>query len=260
MKKLKYSCFLYGHTYPLPLGTVLASFSAFFLQHYFQLNTAAFILFFILIFILVLIICGSFIRRLSHEEKQRIADAPLLLWQPLPAAELEQLRSSLKTMSTRMLKILEGFFAAAFILLLYFFRNDPVMGWICALSAAACAIGILLHYRHSCVWSQIDETAEYVRIPVHHCFTKTRYTGEGRHSLPRLEESYSEMYQRAQAEKRIESYLVCYLPDGKYVFYNQTGILYPEYIRIIRFQDHFQWIPEVPENYEIGKVFRMLYR
>ncbi len=260
MKKLKYRCLFYGNTYPLLLGAVLSSLSSFFLQNYFQFGSAAFTFLFILIYILVLIICGLFIRRLSPEEKQRIADAPLLLWQPLPAAELEQLRYSQNAMSIRTLKILEGVFAAAIILLLCFFRNDPVKGWISALCAAACAIGAFLYYRRSQTWSQIDDTAEYVRIPVHHCFTKTRYAGTGRDSLPRLAESYSEMYQQAQAKKRTESYLVCYLPDGKYVFYNQTGILYPEYIRIIRFQDHFQWILEVPENYEIGKVFRTLYR
>lgn len=75
-------------------------------------------------------------------------------------------------------------------------------------------------------WHRITEDAVYAGIPVHHCFTRTVY---GRRHM------------------QINHYMVCYLPNGKYVLNNDGLPTDPQTVHIVKYRGFFRCIPQISD-------------
>ena len=88
--------------------------------------------------------------------------------------------------------------------------------------AALAFLAVILIAARRRAWTDIDESAVHIIVPVHHSYDLTRY---GKHG-----------------HKWTENYIVCYLPDGRYVLHNKhcTGVWQ---IIIIKYRGSILWLP-----------------
>lgn len=127
------------------------------------------------------------------------------------------------------------------IVFMYFARNDSIIFVIVVICMIMALLGMIFNLLDSSLWTDIDKTAVYTDIPVHHCFTK-EYPYFRHRGMYYYAKSYSDLYLQAIRNKSVEHYAVCYLPDGKYIFFNDSGIDHPTTIRIVRYKGRYKTI------------------
>lgn len=174
----------------------------------------------------------------KKHERELIEGADLPLWNKLSEEDKQSLCSEKPMSLTTALKWTAVILVLS-LMFLYFARNDSTVFIIVIICMLLAMLAVLFSFCGSNLWADIDDTAVYTDIPVHHSFTK-KYSGGKR--LPYYVKSYSEFYEKQLNNKNAEHYAVCYLPDGKYIFYNDSGINHPAAIRIIKYKGQYKTI------------------
>jgi len=162
----------------------------------------------------------------DEHDKDAIANASYPLWNPLPDKMLANIRQTeqLNQISVKvMLMIAGGIGGVIFVLMLLPNKHDtsltrkPEQAFTIALMIGSVAFGVILALQfRSRIWEQIDETAVYTKIPIDHFYDVTHHGKRG--------------------EKWIVSYIVFYLPDGKYIIKAKEGSGWAENVTVVRFR------------------------
>ena len=113
--------------------------------------------------------------------------------------------------------------------------NDPAV--VLPVAVVAAIIGFFVMFLtkgRGASWLEIDESAMYTVIPVHHCFDVKH------HSRRYLHRTW------------YESYLVFYQPDGRYVLKIPNGVTGCQAVIVVVFRGAVTWLPVdayTPEEY-----------
>lgn len=154
---------------------------------------------------------------LNRAERQLVAEAQPLQWHPIKPELCERIRSegSDVWITAIVLFVLYG------ILFLSSLGKIRYM-WPFLLLALAVILLILLGQRRRFrFWQGIDETAESAVVTVDHSYV-THFYGRG--------------------GKTTDYYLVCYLPDGKYVLHDEKTNGTAARIRLVRYRGRVRWM------------------
>ena len=235
MIRLKYSCPFLGHTLPivfasfaLPFGMITGAASG--------LGMFGMIAGGLACPAAVLFAFFLYYQRLSLTEKALCEECEQPLWYPLPERQIKRIR---KEITENPIGILHASGAAAvagvFTLVclggggkrrrMMRHENAVPLGKILPAAfivAALAFLAVILIAARRRAWTDIDESAVHIIVPVHHSYDLTRY---GKHG-----------------HKWTENYIVCYLPDGRYVLHNKhcTGVWN---IIIIKYRGSILWLP-----------------
>ena len=236
MKRLKYRHLFNGRQYPLYLGCIAACVAPLItLAARIELNP---VLVMPCAFLLVLVICFLIEHRLSREERQLIADAPMPLWKPVNAPVRSKIREKYESSQFRLPGMIIGSLVigiAVFVIGILPTRhstgfNDPSV--VLPIAAAAAIIGfivMLLCRGRGAHWLEIDESAMYTVIPVHHCYE--------------IKQHHRSPYRLTGGETWYENYLVFYQPDGRYVLKIPKGGHFCSAVIIVLYHGAVTWLP-----------------
>ena len=241
MKKLKFRHPFNGKQYPLILA-VTVGFAAPFvtLAAHLDLDFTAVM---IPAFLLTLVICFLIEHRLSGEEKQIVAETPMPLWHPVNAFVRAKIGSKFEGTQFSLTGMTAGSVcigAAIFVIGILPSRHstefrDPAAVLPFAVAAAVIGFVVMIIVKgRGANWLEIDESAMYTVIPVHHCFDVKH------HSRRFLRRTW------------YESYLVFYQPDGRYVLKIPNGVTGCQSVIVVLFRGAVTWLPVdayTPEEY-----------
>jgi len=238
MFRLKYSCPFHGHSYPFFISMLVMPLTSS-LHIYFGMLTGLGSFWIIPMGLLgsvfVLLCFFTYFQQLSPAEQDLCNECPPALWYPLPESHILHIRSEMLNSAPGILHAL-GVAAAAGVLTLFcaFGRNrhsvryrrevtvSEMMPFAIIVAAAAFIIVIFISARRR-AWAQIDESATCLIVPVHHSYDITHHGKHGR--------------------TWIENYIVCYLPDGRYVLHNRKKHVDVRFVIFIRFRNSVIWRP-----------------
>lgn len=227
MKKLKHSCPFGGKQYPQYL-LMASPFIVMLLTSTFQFSAALTLAAFILLPLIILIVCLAIEQSLSPEEKMLIEAADLPLWQPADPQIIASIRMNEESKGSPVLGgLLGGVVFCAAILVTIGFNTVTVL--LCGAIIIAIVILLVSDLLGSSAWAEIDETAVYTDIAVDHMYdVKRRRTRGPRHAR--------------YTEEWYESYIVFYLPDGRYILHCRDIFQqHPPVIRVIQFRGKIRW-------------------
>lgn len=180
------------------------------------------------------------LHRLREEERVWIADAPPLLWQPATAADCVAVQHA--SMQSRAFCVWMLLLGGVLVAGLFYLRADAVLTCVFSLTMVVCIGTVVCAYLRARLWQELDETALAARIPVQHFFMRVQFMGGDR--LPRLTRTYEGYYAQKRGRKVSKQYLVCYLPDGKYVLYQDPPAVNPQWIRVVQYRGQIRWYLE----------------
>lgn len=230
MKRLKYRCLFCGYgqwvaVASLTLGLGMLALYAFLdLYNMFSVDTLAAILLLgagLLGPPLVVWLWLHF--HLSREERELVSEAQPPEWQPLSQQDYDHFRAEGYFGRFLGIYVWLGLFA---VFMISYMLLEPealplfVTFWIIAI------VIILLTLLDHHFWQNMDESAECAEIPV--------------------ERSYSKKIQ-VRFSSFTHYYLVCYLPDGKYILHDEQSYGDASSIRVIRFKHRIRWYPAPPQ-------------
>ena len=188
--------------------------------------------------LLVLVICFAIEHHLSAEERQIIAEAPMPLWNPVNKFVMSKIASKYEGSQfslTGMLMGSLGIGIAVFVIGILPPRHsvefhDPAVVMRIAVIAAVVGFLVMLLYKgKGANWLDIDESAMYTVIPVHHCF-EVKHQSRSRYRL-------------AESRTWYENYAVFYQPDGRYVLKLPSGAHFCSAIIVVKFHGGITWLP-----------------
>lgn len=176
---------------------------------------------------LVLLLYGLY--KLLHiptkKDRAAMKQAKPLKWRKLSKQQKKLLRRYENPAKT----VLVLAFLPATAAFLYMAGKDgwtPSLTWICCITEAGILLWALILHLDWKFWQGIGKDAEYAILPVHHTYTISRWIRTGKTDYP---------------------FLVCYLPDGKYIFefYGNpphcTPSFLPKQVYLIRYKGRVRW-------------------
>lgn len=232
---LKYSCPFCGRTAPLfVIAVLLPFFMAFMIFSGFVFWQT--ILLSLLFLLLTVFISIWLMHRPNRADREQMEAAQAPLWYPLPDDQIMRLRAEMLRNAPSVLHaLLAGAVGGGITLLCGISpsrhrtgrnRHPVPFETMLPIAAAIAVIGFLVVViigARRRAWADLDETAVCIAVPVHDSFYVTHH---GRHGA-----------------KWKEHYLVCYLPDGKYVLHNRYDDHRMTYILIVKFRGSTRWFP-----------------
>lgn len=156
---------------------------------------------------------------LNREERQLVAEAQPPEWQPLSQRDYDHFRA--EGYFSRFLGVYVWLGLLAVFVISYMLVVPEAMPLFVAFWIIAGVIILLTLLDHH-FWQYMDETAECAEIPVEH--------------------SYSRKIQ-VRFSSYTHYYLVCYLPDGKYILHDEQSYGCASSIRVIRYKHRIRWYP-----------------
>lgn len=237
MKKLKRSCPFNGKQYPMYLLLFSLIFGVGFGIIEFPSIVSVLML---LSPLIVLAVCYAVEQHLTDGERRIIANTPNPLWQPvtpeIKSLVIEQQSStqlSLKAMVTASLA-LGGLLFLMGIMPGRHSRKSlappNVMLVVALFAAAAMFLWLMLTKGIGANWMEIDETAVFTQIPIDHMFDVTHYGRHGR--------------------QWVESYLVFYQPDGRYVLHAPKDSGFGNTVTVVKFRGATTWLVTEERHWE----------
>lgn len=226
MKRLKLSCPFGGKQYPLIVAACAACIMPFVLLSFdlsFSLSSM------IWAPVCALVICFCIEQHLTPDERAIVAETEPPLWNLATPELIDEIR----TMEN---KDTGGELGAAAVIALAIccipigaFGLSTVTVVLCCVIVLGCIIALLCTLRQSDIWAQIDETAVFIDVPIHHMYD-VKHTARRRRSwsfAPRV---------------WYVSYIVFYLHDGRYVLQAPKGAGDAHTVRIVKFHDCIRWM------------------
>ena len=236
MKRLKSRHLFNGRQYPLYLGCIAACVAPLItLAARIELNP---VLVMPCAFLLVLVICFLIEHHLSAEERQIIAEAPMPLWNPVNKFVMSKIASKYEGSQFSLPGMLMGSLGigiAVFVIGILPPRHsvefhDPAVVMPIAVIAAVVGFLVMLLYKgKGANWLDIDESAMYTVIPVHHCY-EIKHQSRSRFRL-------------AESRTWYDNYAVFYQPDGRYVLKLPSGAHFCSAIIVVKFHGGITWLP-----------------
>lgn len=232
MKRLKYSCLFHGHFYIVFAIFLLSPFAGVFAQIPFYHKLDSYSLNVICLSawgianVLILVLFAVILRIPKREERLLISEAEPPVWQPVTAHDLAVIRSKPSVTGCLALMLYP---LMLLILGANLINNHFSTDWLITTAILLGGVTLILicAQLHWLFWHRITEDAVYASIPVHHCFTRTVYS---------------------RRHKQINHYMVCYLPDGKYVLKNDGYPTDPQTVHIVKYRGFFCCIPQSAES------------
>ena len=225
MKKLKYSCPFGGKTYP----PILACIAAILCPVGALINGLPFSVSVALIAaapLAVLTVCFLIEQRLTDAERVLIAESEMPLWQPAPPALIERAR---KTGYVPGACAVYGTFAAIGGALAFLSpASDASDLRIALMMVPFAAILWFIDFILRAGWKTADETTVYTVVPIHHMY---------------------DVEHHSEHHVTVESYLVFYLPDGRYTLHVPKGSGIANAVCIIKYGRLVTWTPYLPSEF-----------
>ena len=217
---LKFSCPFGGKTYPIIIATIVLFIA---MTGSMFSGLPPFLMFGAMIGLPlgVLAVCCWLEHRLSAEEQMIVSDTDLPLWMPATPELIEGVRARKNKFTTRMvtIMIIGAMFMLAVITPKHGEPNFTAMFTIGIVTAAIIGLDYLLRSR----WNSIDGSAVFTTVPIDHMYSVTHHGRYGR--------------------TWEESYIVFYLPDGKYILHAESGDGRAQAITLVRYQGMVMWLP-----------------
>ena len=217
MKRLKFSCPFGGKNYPLAL-TFGLTFFPILLAADKGLPIPALILLMILIPIAVLSICFLIEQRLTDGEKLIIEESEMPFWEMAPKDLQEAVRRRSQPVNTNLLITCGMLFAFSMPAI----GGTGHFGYLFIIASIMALVIIVDNIRRK-QWREIDDTALCITVPIHHMYDVVR---QGRYG-----------------NGFTESYIVFYLPDGRYTLKAKRGSGYASSVTIVQFRGMYLWLP-----------------
>lgn len=228
MKRLKYSCPFGGKQYPW----IVAACSAFimpFVLLSFDSSTA--ISSMIWAPICALVICFFIEQHLTPDERAIIAETEPPLWNLATPELIDEIRREENKNPTRELTAAGIFAGMICLMVIYVFGLTELSLILCLLIALGCIFLLIHAMRQSEIWAQIDDSAVYIDVPIHHMYdVKHTSSSRRRHSW------------FSSTRVWYVSYIVFYLHDGRYVLQAPKGSGSADMVRIIKFRNSIRWM------------------
>ena len=230
MKRLKYACPFGGKQHPIYIafGSVLAVMLGTLFSDDMDVAFMTFLM--IVAPILTLLICFWIEQSLTEDEKELIAEAEMPLWEEATPELIARIKAEEdgKGSGLLLLLCLCGFLTAFVFLKAGFSQITVLIAGICVFIILA----VFVYRRHvAAIWSEIDETAVFTNIEIHHMYDVRHTSRHGRGAFRTVREWY-------------ENYIVFYLPDGRYTLHNRhTFTSHPPVITVVRYRGLIRWMP-----------------
>lgn len=230
MKRLKIQCPFGGKTYPAIASAVVGFAALTFCSFNMNLPWDSTVLAMVLAVFVVLLLCYGWEQHLTPAEEEAIANAQYPLWEPVNEDIVDRVRSLKWFIS------LNGALAGCLFLFLGLITGLPnlVREGGFGISALLFLIGMIIitvDFFRCMLWRSIDETAVYTFIPIDHMYDVTHHHNDGDYTT---------------------SYLVFYLPDGKYVLRARAGSGDYGAIAVVKFHHMITWV-SVPSTRYLEK-------
>ena len=236
MKRLKYRCLFGGKTYPSVVATFICIACI--------TGGVGFAPLFVLtpfIVIGALIFMIWYEHSLSDSERRMCERLSYPLWEPV-TIDVRQLVITQQNSTQLGLAAILGI--SAMIGLLVFAcavapgrrskGADPAVGLgLAAVAAAGTFIFLYIRKGIGAKWMEMDDTAVYTKVPIDHMYDVTHHGKHGR--------------------TWVESYLVFYLPDGKYILPAKKGTGECNTVILVRYGKAITWFTTYelhPEDFE----------
>lgn len=234
MKRLKYSCPFGGKTYPRVV-TVVAT-SMMFLVMRRDAGHPIFLIAILLTALLSLGVCFFIEQSLSPGEKELVANAELLDWKPVTEGILFRVQTETR-MPSMLWLISIAALAVLMILPLRAAEESHLVAMLFPVGLILAALGIFIaEYLRTMFWKSIDESAEYVIVPIDHIY-------DVHHTRRRK----GTAFRPSEVIEWDETYIVCYLPDGRYILKNNALLEYTHHVAFVRQGSHVTWLPMTDE-------------
>lgn len=240
MKRLKLYCPFHGKYWPLIAAAIaaLAAWSHASSHDWPETGVRA-VLF--LAPLAVLAVCYFIIQRPSAAERELIADADYPLWVPADENILRAVIEQKQHFSSGMTHVLLYLGVFAFAAVLPGRRggepNFTAAAVFALIAGAVAIVDTLLRSR----WQSADQSALMAVVPIDHMFD-VLHTSRGSNINPWIDRR--EWY---------TSYLVFYLPDGRYVLPAYSNAGYAKVVVIVKYNGMLTWIP-CAENHPKGDM------
>lgn len=188
--------------------------------------------------ILALVVCFLIEHHLSDEERQIMAETPMPLWKPVNAFVRSGIITKYEGSQFSPVGMIIGSIAigvAVFVVGILPGRhsiemNDPAVVMPIAFIAAVIAFAVMFFYKgRGANWLNIDDSAMYTVIPVHHCYEVKHY--------------YRHRSIFSGNNAWYTHFLVFYQPDGKYVLKLPDGHTTCSAVIIILYHGSVTWLP-----------------
>ena len=188
--------------------------------------------------ILALVVCFLIEHHLSNEERQIIAETPMPLWKPVNSFVRSRIITKYEGSQFSPVGMIIGSIAigvAVFVVGILPGRhsiemNDPAVVMPIAFFAAVIAFVVMFFYKgRGANWLDIDDSAMYTVIPVHHCYEVKHY--------------YRHRSIFSENNAWYTHFLVFYQPDGKYVLKLPDGHTTCSAVIIVLYHGSVTWLP-----------------
>ncbi len=228
MKRLKYACPFGGKQYPRHLA-VAAMITAPLLCLSLDITAAVSSMFWAPL--AVLVICFFMEQHLTPDERAIIAETPPPLWNYATEDVIDSIRASEnRDARSEMGASAIIAFAVCFLILISFGASTFTV-ILCCLAVLCCIIAFVCSLRKSELWAQVDDSAMYIDVPIHHMYDVKHTASGSRRS-------------RVWREPTVwyVSYLVFYLHDGRYTLKVPAGEGDRDIVRIIKYKNSIRWM------------------
>lgn len=236
MKRLKKACRFNGKQYPLYLLIASVFAAGFGIIGY----PSALSVLLLLSPVIVLVVSYAVEQHLTPGERKIIADTPYPLWQPVTAeVKTRIIEEQSGTQMTLPQMLTACALCAGFVFLMGVMpgrhsrkslASPQVMLVISLLCAAVLFIYLIVTKGIGANWMEIDDSAVFVQIPIHHMFDITRHGRHGR--------------------TWVDSYLVFYQPDGRYVLRAPKDSGFCNTVTVVKYRGAVTWFVSDEQNPE----------
>ena len=223
MKRLKYVCPFGGKEYPVyaVIGALLLSMIIGVFENVSPRTMLAMVIFFPLI---AVVVCFFFEHRLTDGEMQIMSESSYPLWNPVPPELRALVADRHRTIPTALLIICVT--AVLCVMPVSFMTRSGDGISVGPLVVVALIIGgaILVDSMRRSAWMNMDDSAVFTLVPIDHM-----YDVEHKNNRSRIT-TYS-------------SYMVFYLPDGRYVLPVKKGEGATDTLAIFKYRGFVTWLP-----------------
>ena len=220
MKRLKYRCLFGGKIYPY--YAVIGAFIFGMTRVISKPTTTRTVLFLIGLPLLALVVCFFFEHRLTDGEMQIMSESSYPLWNPVP----EELKALLKQQyaSPSPILIVVCILAVLIVMPVTYLvsggENIPLQPLV--ITAAIVGFAFIIDFLRRAAWTHIDDSAVFALIPIDHMY---------------------DVEHRNKNNSFFRSYMVFYLPDGRYVLPVAQGDGDTDTLAVFKSHGFITWLP-----------------